>query len=72
MVDDVHAVLQHAPDIVSATVEVKLMPPKLRPLSVTMPLAVNPALAAWLELITGAARTTVSKRHQQRLVGLIL
>jgi hypothetical protein len=62
VVDDVHAVLLHASDIVSAAVDVKLVPPKLRPLSVTMPLAVSPELAAWLELTTGAARATLSKR----------
>ena len=68
VVDDVHAVLLQASDIASAAVDVKLVPPKLRPLSVTMPLAVSPELAAWLELTTGAARTTLSKRHQQRSV----
>ncbi len=58
VVDDVHAVLLHASDIVRAAVDVKFVPPKLRPLIVTMPLAVSPELAAWLELTTGAARAT--------------
>ena len=56
IVDDVHEVLVHASMAVTDAVAVELVPPKLRPLIVSVPTEVSPPLKREMAETSGAAQ----------------